>query len=69
MKVIEWKVVIEDNKIASIEKAIGFPKNNIESHLEIVGLLENLKQKHLDKMKTLLEKDITADSADEELGC
>ena len=69
MKVIEWKVVIQNNKIASIEKAIGFPKDNIESHLEIVGLLENLKQKHLDKMKTLLEKDINLKDADEELGC
>jgi len=69
MKVIEWKVVIQDNKIASIEKATGFPKDNIESHLEIVGLLENLKQKHLDKMKTLLEKNIDVSNTDEELGC
>ena len=69
MKVIEWKVVIQNNKIASIEKATGFPKDNIESHLEIVGLLENLKQKHLDKMKTLLEKNIDVSNTDEELGC
>jgi len=68
MKTIEWKIVISDNKIASIENAIGFPKENIESHLEIIGLLENLKQKHLDKLKTLFEKTIPMQEEEEELG-
>ena len=59
MKTVEWKVIINDkNQIASMENVVGFPQDQIESHLTIIGLLENLKQKHLDKMKTLFEKTI-----------
>lgn len=59
MKQIEWKVVLNDNnQIASLENAIGFPQDQIESHMLIIGLLENLKQKHLDKMKTLFERTV-----------
>ena len=61
MKVIEWKIVLNDNKIASIEKVTGLPKDNIESHLEIIGLLENLKQQHLEKLKVLFEQPIIQD--------
>jgi hypothetical protein len=59
MRTIQWKVMISDeNKIASIENAIGFPQDQVESHLTIIGLLENLKQKHLDKLNTLFEKTV-----------
>ena len=56
---IEWKVAItDDNQIASMENAIGFPQDKIESHLTIIGLLENLKQRHLHKLNNLYEKTI-----------
>ena len=59
MKAIEWKVILnEDNQIASLETATGFPQDTMESHLTIIGILENLKQKHLDKMNTLFEKSV-----------
>ena len=59
MRTIEWKIALTDkNQIATIENAVGFPQDQIESHLTIIGLLENLKQKHLDKMKTLFEKTV-----------
>jgi hypothetical protein len=47
-----------------MENAKGFPQDSIESHLVIIGLLENIKQKHLEKMKTLFEKSVK-DGGDE----
>jgi len=59
MKTIQWKIVIGDNeKIASLENAVGLPKDSIESHLLIIGILENLKTKHLEAIKTLYKKSI-----------
>jgi len=56
-KTIQWKVVLSDNnKIVSMESASGLPQEDIESHLVIIGLLENLKQRHLEKLNTLYEK-------------
>lgn len=54
---IEWKVVLMDNgKIASLEHANGLPEASVEAQLIIIGILENLKKKHLDKLNTLFEK-------------
>jgi len=59
MRTIQWKVILsEDNKIASLENAIGIPQDKVESHLLIIGILENLKQKHMDKLNTLFEKTV-----------
>jgi len=58
MRQIEWKIVLNNNKIAMLENAVGFPQDEIESHITIIGLLENMKQKHLDKLKTLYEKTV-----------
>ena len=66
MKTIQWKIILtDDNKIASLENAIGLPQENIESHLLIIGLLENLKQKHLEKLHTLYEKSVKKGDEDE----
>ena len=54
-RAITWKIMLTEDKIASVENAQGFPQDKIESHLIIIGLLENLKQKHLDKLNTLYE--------------
>ena len=57
MKAIMWKVVInDDQQIASMEHAQGFTQDSVESHLMIMGILDNLKQKHQDKLKTLFAK-------------
>jgi hypothetical protein len=67
MKTITWKVVLDDNnRIASLENAINFPQDSVESHLLIIGLLENMKQKHLEKLNTQFEKTIRKD---DESGC
>jgi len=65
MKTITWKVVLGDNnQIASLENAINFPQDSVESHLLIIGLLENLKQKHLDKLNTKFEKTVRQNDSD-----
>ena len=65
MKTITWKVVLDDNnQIASLENAINFPQDSVESHLLIIGLLENLKQKHLDKLNTKFEKTVRQNDSD-----
>lgn len=57
MKTIQWKVMLTDeNQIASMENAVGLPVDQVESHLIIIGLLENLKQKHLEALKTLYQR-------------
>jgi hypothetical protein len=57
MKTIQWKVVMtDDNRIASVENAIGFDSSKVESHLLIMGILDNLKAKHQEKIKSLFEK-------------
>jgi hypothetical protein len=59
MKSIQWRVAMtDDNKIASLEDAIGFDLTKVESHLVIIGLLENLKAKHQDELKSLYKKRI-----------
>ena len=52
-----WKIVIsDDNRIATLEEAMGFPQNKVESHLAIIGLLENIKEQHQNKLKCLFNK-------------
>ena len=59
MKSITWKVVLtDDNRIVTFEEAISLPQDAIETHLTIIGVLENLKQKHLNKLNTLFERTV-----------
>jgi len=59
MKKITWVVCLMDNgQIASMETATNIPQDAIESHLLIIGILENLKQKHQEKLKTLFSKTV-----------
>jgi len=68
MKNITWKVVLDDNnRIVSLENAINFPQESVESHLLIIGILENLKQKHLEKLNTQFEK--TVRKGEDDTGC
>jgi len=59
MKKITWVVCLMDNgQIASMETATNIPQDAIESHLLIIGILENLKAKHQEKLKTLFSKTV-----------
>ena len=49
---------MDNGQIASMETATNIPQDSIESHLLIIGILENLKMKHTEKLKTLYSKTI-----------
>jgi len=67
MKTISWKIVLNDeNQIASLENATNFPQDSVESHLLIIGILENLKIKHLEKLNTQFEKTVRKE---DDTGC
>jgi len=57
MKQLKIMIKIEDGKIASIINKEGYP-DNVSSLLELVGVFENLKQQHLNKLNLLLKKDL-----------
>jgi hypothetical protein len=66
MKQIEWKIAVRDNNtIAILEKAVGLPQDQVESHLTIIGILEHIKQKHEAKLKCLFEKTVRGDRKDD----
>ena len=66
MRRVKWTVVLGENeKIMSLEEAKGLPHDSVETHLIIIGILENLKQKHLDKLNTLYDKTISKREKDE----
>ena len=70
MKTITWKIVLNDkNQIASLENAVNFPQDTVESHLLIIGLLENLKIKHLEKLNTQFEKTVRKGKDEDDTGC
>jgi len=48
MKSINWKIALNQDKIASIEQAKGFNQDSVESHLSIMGVLEVMKDKVID---------------------
>lgn len=51
MRKLDIKVRIKDNKIYSRLEADGFPEGSI-GRMEIVGILENLKDIELNKLRT-----------------
>ena len=58
-KSYECKIAItNNNKILSVENTTSLPDDSVDSHLIIIGLLENLKQKHLKRLNTELERTI-----------
>ncbi len=59
MKKIEWKVALDEKGgIAILEAVEGLPQDKLESHLTIIGILEDIKQKHLNKIETQVDKTI-----------
>lgn len=61
MKKIQWQVVLKNDQMLTLENASGLPQDEIESHLIILGILENIKNKHLEKLNTLFEKTLRKD--------
>jgi hypothetical protein len=59
--------LLDNNKLAILENGSGLPQDKIESQLLIIGLLDNLKQKHLDTLKTLYEQTVKNDKEDLDL--
>ena len=59
MRKITWTVcLMDDGRIASLENAVNLPQDSIENNLLIIGILENLKAKHQEKLKTLFSKTV-----------
>lgn len=59
MKTVTWKVVLtDDNRIASMTEPTGLPSEKIESHIFMVGLLENMKHMELHKITPQYQKTI-----------
>lgn len=59
MKKIEWKVALDEKGgIAVIEAVEGMSLDKLESHLIIIGILEDIKQKHLNKIETKVDKTV-----------
>jgi hypothetical protein len=52
---IEWQIVVENGQIGTMERVLGLPQDSASTHLFIIGILENMKQQHLNKLNTLLE--------------
>ena len=58
IKKIEWQVILKDGKIAIVEKATGFSNSSAEDNLAIIGILEDIKKHHLDKINNLFNKTV-----------
>ena len=57
-KCYQFKILITDKEQAVMEKVSGFPKDALSTEYEIIGILENMKQIHLARIKTSMEKKI-----------
>jgi len=51
MKEIKIQTRIIEDKIATVIKTSGYDEGKISDILEIIGIIENLKQTHLHKLK------------------
>jgi len=56
MKQISWIVKVSDNGIAIVEHAEGFPDESVSSHLEIIGIIEDIKRNHLNRLNPFYNK-------------
>lgn len=57
MKKVTWEVAInDDDGIASMEQISGFGNLNIETHLMLIGILDNLKIDHQNKLDAIFNR-------------
>ena len=68
MKQISWIVKIDGMNLAIAENGINLPPELAESHLAIIGVLENLKQMHLAKLQSLFNQTVKKDSSEHDAG-
>lgn len=57
MRKVRIEVQLDDNKMAKIVEKEGF-ENSLTGVLEFIGLLENIKHKELEKLKTFAREDV-----------
>ena len=58
-KSMKWTIAItDDNRIATIEEFNGLTSESVEDELLVIGVLDNLKQKHLNKLNSHYSKTI-----------
>ena len=62
-KSVTWKVILspEGTAQATMEIVNGFPKDTIESHYILMGMLDNLKSLHQRKIEILQTKNISGE--------
>lgn len=58
MKHLIIEIGISEDKQATFLKVKGYSKDSLSDQLEIIGILENIKQQQLDKIKTMAQKSI-----------
>ena len=70
MKEVIFKVQIDNNQVLSVSESLAI-EDNMEGKMEIIGILENLKQVEHEKIKTLasassVEQKVTRVKVDKE---
>lgn len=61
MKQIRWTIKFTGDKIARLEEIDGDFENPIEKELMLIGVLEEMKKIHLNRLNTIYSKEITSD--------
>lgn len=56
MRRITLDIALTDDKVATAVTLKGFKHYEMQDHLLIVGILENLKADHLSRIRTLFEQ-------------
>lgn len=57
MKVLKIEVRIDGDKMGKIVQKDGFP-DSLSATLELVGILENIKMKEMERLKTFMREDL-----------
>ena len=57
-KTVTWRILLDEEgeQVATLEAVQGFPKDTVETHFVLIGMLENLKALHQRKLEILLSK-------------
>lgn len=66
VRTVEWKVGLNggDKIIWTENLSKGFNPEEIESHLILIGMLENLKKYHLDRLQKLFSRTVKKDGVE-----
>lgn len=64
MKEVVFKIKIDGERIYSVVESLGFP-DTLESKFEIIGILENLKNIEMEKIKTKFSSKVNSENLDQ----